>query len=151
MKKFNFTLAKLMEIKEQELKQQKERLSELRKKQITLEEEKDELLRKSKNCNDDFNQKMSTVGLGVNEIQSTKVYLMRLRDDMLDLDNKIVQAIHNVEMQVQVVAAATMDLRVVEKLKEKKLEEYNKELLKDEEHFIEEYINTAKHMSRENE
>ncbi|MEG2915126.1 MAG: flagellar FliJ family protein [Oscillospiraceae bacterium] len=151
MKKFNFTLAKLMEIKEQELKQQKERLSELRKKQITLEEEKDELLRKSKNCNDDFNQKMATVGLGVNEIQSTKVYLMRLRDDMLDLDNKIVQAIHNVEMQVQVVAAATMDLRVVEKLKEKKLEEYNKELLKDEEHFIEEYINTAKHMSRENE
>ena len=49
MKKFKFTLDKLMDIKEQQLKQQKEKLGELRKIQRTLEEEKAAALENTNN------------------------------------------------------------------------------------------------------
>ncbi len=151
MKKFAFSLSKLMEVKDQQLSQEKEKLGEFRRKLSDLEKELEENREKQKQTNNYYVAQMANGGLTVPEIQTTKNYIQRLRDEEQEIKENIEYAVQDVEFQVKVVVEITQDIKIMEKLKDKKIDEYNKMLQKDQEQFIEEFINTTKQMKNGNE
>ena len=151
MKKFEFSLSKLMEVKDQQLSQEKEKLGEYRRKLSEIEKELAENIQKQKDTNDFYVTQMARGGLTVPQIQTAKNYIERLKDEAEELLQDIEDAKQDVEMQVQLVVSITKDIKIMEKLKDKKQSEYNKLLQKDQEQFIEEFVNTSKQMKRVNE
>lgn len=139
MKKFQFTLQKLMDFRQQELDRQKNTLSVLQAELQRIYEEKDELSRKV----EEFSAELGEVcrsGAQAYEISVRKRYIVSLQQEIHARELSAAQKQEEINRQLGVVVEATKDVRTLEKLEEKQLEDYKAAAVKENEQFIEEFV-----------
>ncbi len=139
MKRFEFSLNKLMGYKKQVLDREKNDLAHLRRQQQQMLDEKSELEARLTYSNNEFCQK-SGVGMTVLQITMFKSYHQSLSQQIKELEASIEKMEEKVQKQLGVVIEATKEVSSLEKLEEKQLEEYNFTVAKQEEQFISEYV-----------
>ena len=143
MKKFEFTLQKMLSYKEQLLEKEKNALMQLRseKNQITehialLEAQFDqinkELLEKTRESVD------------AEKIKGHRFQLDNTRHQLRQLRIELQQIEAAIERQLRVVVSITQEVEGMEKLREKQQEEYNYNLAKSEELMVAELVNTQR-------
>ena len=139
MKKFQFTLQKLMDFRQQELDRQKNTLSVLQAELQRIYEEKDGLSRKV----EEFSAELEEVcrsGAQAYEISVRKRYIVSLQQEIHARELSAAQKQEEINRQLGVVVEATKDVRTLEKLEEKQLEDYKAAAVKENEQFIEEFV-----------
>lgn len=142
MKKFAFSLQKLLDYKEQMFDIEMTVLADMRAVLTRLEQELAEMKDDQNSRAAQLRQKMMR-GIPAIEMETHKNYLTML-------DFSIKQKAQQIEMQKVVidkqadkVREAKIEISTMEKLKERKLEEYNHAAGKAEEIFIEEFVANA--------
>lgn len=142
MKKFQFTLEKLLDYKDQVLEKEKNDLAYLHAEKNSALEHKEELEQYMKEAQDDFNYRAQK-GISPMEMFMFKEYHNTLRLSIEDTTREIEKLEASIEKQTGVVTEASKDVKSLEKLEEKQLEDYKFRLTKADEAFIEEYVNSA--------
>ncbi len=142
MKRFNFTLGKLLDYKDQVLSKEKNDLAGLRSQKVTLEEEIADLESKLSLSGEEYSVK-AAAGMSVNDIVMFKNFHTALIRQIKEKEDTLKRLEEDISHQLAVVVQASKDVNSLEKLKEKQLEEYKFNLNKSEERFIEEYVTTA--------
>lgn len=143
MKKFKFSLEKLLEIREQELKSERDELAKLNAQKRDMELEVERLLIRFDETNREL-VNSARLGIAQQEMVLKKAFINKLSDDMRVLRYKISHMDTKIDAQMVVVMEASRSVKVIEKLKEKRVEEYHKEELKAEEQFIEEFVSATR-------
>lgn len=146
MKKFQFSLKKLLDYKQQVLDSEKNELSLLRNKKREAEEELLETRALLKKSNKEYIRRME-IGLSAQEMIIQKRYLKSLTDSIVQLQKIISIYEDQIEKQLLVVVEATKEVSTMEKLEEKQLSDYNDAVRKSEENFIQEYVTNSKYYS----
>ena len=139
MKRFEFSLNKLMNYKQQVLDREKNDLAHLRRQQQQLMDEKQELEERLRSSNEEFCEK-SGVGMNVIQITMFKSYHQSLTQQINDLQSSIVEMEVKVQNQLNNVIEATKEVSSLEKLEDRQLEDYKFRSAKEEERFISEYV-----------
>ncbi|MBS7369715.1 MAG: flagellar export protein FliJ [Oscillospiraceae bacterium] len=141
MKKFRFSLEKLKDFREQELDRQKNTLAAL---QAELRGVLDEIeeLKKQLAVQDAELSKVSAAGASAYDIALRKRYIVTIQADIHLKEQQAARKQNDINRQLDVVVEATKDVRTMEKLEEKQLEEYKFLENKENEQFIEEFVST---------
>lgn len=142
MKKFTFTLQKLMDFREQELDRQKNTLGLLRAELQRINDETDELREKIERHSAEL-EELCFGGAQAFEISVRKRYIISLQQEIHAKEQQAALKRQEIEKQLGVVVEATKDVRTLEKLEEKQLEEYRAAATKENENFIEEFVSNA--------
>lgn len=142
MKKFTFTLQKLMDFREQELDRQKNTLGLLRVELQRIYDETDELRTKIAIQSAEL-EELCYNGAQAFEISIRKRYIISLQQEIHAKEQQAAIKQQEIEKQLGVVVEATKDVRTLEKLEEKQLEEYKAAATKENESFIEEFVSNA--------
>lgn len=142
MKKFQFSLQKLMDFREQELDRQKNILSILQG-ELRMIEESTEQLRRKVFAESQELERVCSGGAPVYEVSVRKRYIVTLQQEIHMKEAQAVQKKAEIDAQLGVVVEATKDVKTLEKLEEKQLEEYKALELKENEQFIEEFVSNA--------
>ena len=131
MKKFQFTLQKLMDFRQQELDRQKNTLSALQADLQRIYAEKEQLIKQV----EEFSAELETVcrqGAQAFEISVRKRYIVTLQQEIHAKDASAARKQEEINKQLGVVFEA--------KLEEKQLEDYKAAANKENEQFIEEFV-----------
>lgn len=139
MKKFQFTLQKLMDFRQQELDRQKNTLSALQADLQRIYREKEELIRRVEESSEELDL-VCRQGAQAFEISVRKRYIVTLQQEIHEHDASAAVKQQEINKQLGVVVEATKDVRTLEKLEEKQLEEYKAAAAKENEQFIEEFV-----------
>ncbi|MBP1542661.1 MAG: flagellar export protein FliJ [Oscillospiraceae bacterium] len=142
MKKFQFSLQKLMDFREQELDRQKNTLSALRGELFRIEEATAELRRKVADESAQL-ERVCAEGAQAVEISMRKRYIVTLQQEIHSREEQAALKKLEIDKQLGVVVEATKDVKTLEKLEEKQLEEYKALETKENEQFIEEFVSGA--------
>lgn len=142
MKKFQFSLQKLMDFREQELDRQKNTLSALRGELFRIEEAATELRMKVAEESEQL-ERVCIEGAQIYEISMRKRYIVTLQQEIHLREEQARIKQQEIEEQLGVVVEATKDVKTLEKLEEKQLEEYKALEQKENEQFIEEFVSGA--------
>ena len=139
MKKFQFTLQKLMDFRQQELDRQKNTLSALQAELQRIYQEKEELIRRVEESSQDL-EIICRQGAQVFEVSVRKRYIVSLQQEIHAHDASAAMKQQEINKQLGVVVEATKDVRTLEKLEEKQLEDYKAAANKENEQLIEEFV-----------
>lgn len=139
MKKFNFSLQKVLEIKEQFLENLKIELSNLNHEYRKVEKFIVELKEKFEDVNNEFTEK-SRISVSVGEMMYYKMYMDRILKNIESKEEEKAVLMKSIEAKRIEIINMNMEISTLEKLKEKEIEKYNKILEKKEEIFIEEFV-----------
>ena len=139
MKKFQFTLQKLMDFREQELDRQKNALAVLQGDLKRIQDRRDELTALVVRYSNDL-VAAGSAGVSAAEMAMRKRYIVTLQQEIHGCEQLAVLKRQEIEKQLAVVVDATKDVRTLEKLEEKQLEEYKAAEGKENELFIEEFV-----------
>ncbi|MBQ8170488.1 MAG: flagellar export protein FliJ [Oscillospiraceae bacterium] len=142
MKKFRFTLQKLKDFREQELDRQKNTLNALRGELLRIEAATEELRRKVAAESADL-ERICSEGAQVYEVSVRKRYIVTLQQEIHMKEAQAAEKRIEIEKQLGIVVEATKDVKTLEKLEEKQLEEYKALEIKENEQFIEEFVSGA--------
>lgn len=142
MKKFQFSLQKLMDFREQELDRQKNTLNALRGELFKIEEATAQLRRKVLTESAEL-ERVCSNGAQAYEISMRKRYIVTLQQEIHAKEAQAIEKRAEIEAQLGVVVEATKDVKTLEKLEEKQLEEYKALETKENEQFIEEFVSGA--------
>lgn len=146
MKKFQFSLDKLLNFKQQMLQKEKNELARLRSEQEQCRDERQKMLRNAEQANRRFNEDFQN-GMAMAEVTLRKGYINGCHQQAKVLENTIARYEQMIQNQLQVVVEATKEVSTIEKLKEKQWEEYKMASQKAEEAFIEEYVSHSQFYS----
>lgn len=139
MKKFQFSLQKLMDFREQELDRQKNTLSMLQADLRRIQEAREILLDKVDEQSEQL-ERVCRLGSSASDIAMRKRYIVTLQQEIHLKEQQALQKQQEIKQQLGVVVEATKDVKTLEKLEEKQLEEYNHQAGKENEQFIEEFV-----------
>ena len=139
MKKFQFSLQKLMDFREQELDRQKNTLSMLQADLRRIQEAREILLDKVDEQSEQL-ERVCRLGSSASDIAMRKRYIVTLQQEIHLKEQQALQKQQEIGQQLGVVVEATKDVKTLEKLEEKQLEEYNHQAGKENEQFIEEFV-----------
>lgn len=139
MKKFEFSLKKLQNYKEQLLKKEKNILADLRKQLLLLNEEKNDLIRQRRIKNEELNKRILK-GLSPQHIALHKSYIDSITEKIANINLNIANLENRIQQQLEVVVEITKEIDSYEKLEQKQFEEYKKVETKQNELFIEEFV-----------
>ena len=142
MKRFEFSLEKMLDYKNQVLMDEKNRLAELRQKLDRLTQTLNALREEYARCNDELNEKTQK-GLVPQEISLRKSYLNSLNDRIKMQTQQVKLAQIRVNDQMMVVVKVSQDISTLEKLREHQYEEYLLEESKETQLLIEEFVANA--------
>lgn len=142
MKRFEFSLNKLKDFKEQVLEKEKNDLAHLRRQQQQYLDDKNALEEKLRRSNKEFCEK-SAQGITVMQVTTFKGYHHSLTEQIKELEASIEKMEVKVRKQLGVVIEATKEVSSLDKLEEKQLEDYNFKAAKAEEQFIAEYVTNS--------
>lgn len=142
MKRFAFSLEKMLDYKNQLLRDEKNRLADRRRKLDRLIDALNSLRQKFLHCNRELNDQ-SRQGLTPPEISTRKHYLNALNDQIKLQMQQVKLAQIRVDEQVAVVVAVSQDISTLEKLKERQHEEYLLEESKELQLLIEEFVSNT--------
>lgn len=142
MKKFTFGLDTVLDYKNQILSNLKlehgKIIAELNQQETILED----LKKRYFEYVNDFNEKKLS-GITIIEARAFEMYIKQIDDQIKFQTNKIAQIRKLEEKKRQEVIEAKREAAAIEKLKEKKIEQYNKDVKKKEELFIEEFVSNS--------
>lgn len=139
LKKFQFSLQKLMDFREQELDRQKNTLSMLQADLRHIQEARELLLDKVDEQSEQL-ERVCRLGSSASDIAMRKRYIVTLQQEIHLKEQQALLKQQEIEKQLGVVVEATKDVKTLEKLEEKQLEEYNHQAGKENEQFIEEFV-----------
>ena len=139
MKKFEFTLGRMLDYKDQLLDKEKNGLMQLRKQKEKIDNKIQSLQNDFSTLNDSLVEK-SKKGISVNEIQCFNFQMENIRKQIKQLKLEQAAMASAVERQLQVVIALSQEVTGLDKLQEKQLEEYKYLQNKADELVISEYI-----------
>lgn len=139
MKKFKFSLEKLLDYKEQILQKEKNDLARLRQQRQEAVEERLRTVDRTKEFNGRFVAD-SSQGMKLSDITLAKSYINSLLEYTRQLEKMISIYDRQIEEQLQVVIEATREVSAIQHLKEKQLEEYRYQVQKADELMIEEFV-----------
>jgi len=128
-----------MDFRQQELDRQKNTLSALQADLQRIYQEKEELIRQVEQSSEDL-EIICRQGAQVFEISVRKRYIVSLQQEIHARDFSAARKQEEINKQLGVVVEATKDVRTLEKLEEKQLEEYKAAATKENEQFIEEFV-----------
>lgn len=143
MKKFNFSLMKVLEIKEQILKNLKIELNNMNQQLKNIEIDIKNLLVKYDETNKEFNEK-SSVSMTIGVMSYYKMYMNSILKNVEKKEEDKVIVNKKIEAKRREIINMNMEISSLEKLKEKEFEKYNESLLKSEEIFIEEFVTNSR-------
>ena len=139
MKKFEFTLDRLKDYREQILESEKNTLGVLRGQMHELEMTETQIIDTIEMKNEELWQTMQS-GTTPIEIAMMKRFVIAKQQELSETRILIQRKNREIEKQLEVVIAATQDVSSMEKLEEKQLEAHQAEELKENERFIEEFV-----------
>ena len=139
MKKFRFSLETLKDYRGQELDRQKNALSALQAELRRITEDIEVLTARLAQESEEL-VVISARGATANEIALRKRYIVTLQADIHLKEQQSLLKQEEINKQLDVVVEATKDVRTLEKLEEKQLEEYKFLENKENEQFIEEFV-----------
>ena len=139
MKKFSFSLQRLLNYKEQLFENERNILAEMQAVLSQLEQELNDMKNEHLRRVAEYNEKIIE-GLLPAEMQTHKYYLMVLDEGIRDKIEQIKLQQQAVDRQMDIVREAKLEISTIEKLKEKKLEEYIYTEAKADEQFINEFV-----------
>ncbi len=138
MRKFRFPLQKLLEIKEHKEKLVKNEMAKAQRKKVIYLNEKQDIINKYKNGLKNMKQEEKNKRLSVDKLQNYQKYFSYLKMEESERDNLIKLADEEIAIIAKKLVEARKEKRVLERLKEKKLQQYNYELRKEEQDFLDE-------------
>lgn len=143
MKKFNFPLQKVLDYRKQLLEVERNKLKLINAKILDIEQKRMELNREYEIKNSQFEEEAKN-GLPAMEYQTRQGYLASL----LEKDSELLYLLKTIkkqqEEQTKVVIKFNQNVLILERLKDKKIKEYDKYILKDAEKMIDEFVNSKK-------
>lgn len=139
MKKFQFSLQKLMDFRQQELDRQKNILSALQAEKRQIEESRELLVVKVTEQSEQLDR-VYRLGSTASDIAMRKRYIVTLQQEIHLREQQAIEKQREIEEQLSVVVEATKEVKTLEKLEEKQLEEYKNAANKENELFIEEFV-----------
>jgi len=145
VKKFHFSLQKLLKYKEQLFEAEQIILRDMRNLLSKMESDLEEMLAQRELRSEEFRGAVAG-GMFIYEIQLHQVFLRQLDHDIEQKRKQIQFQTRAVDKQIDKVRNARQEIITIEKLKEKKLEEYHYAEQKENELFIEEYVSTQRAM-----
>ena len=143
MKKFKFSLDSVLSYKQQVLDALKGEhaaiLAQIREQEAVLEA----VWQEYRDCNEEFRQRKAE-GITITDAMFYQNGLRVLEYDIQRETDKLEELKKKEEAKRQEVVDAKIDTSSIEKLKEKKLDIYNKEAAKSEELLIDEFVSSAR-------
>lgn len=143
MKKFKFSLQKLLNYKEQIFDIEQGVLAGMNARLHTLREELQSIRDTSRQSAAELNE-MAAKGCTALELARHKNYLVILDEAIAEKEWEIMLQRQAIERQTEKVRDAKVEISTMEKLKEKKLEEYQYRENKAQELFIDEFVNNKR-------
>ena len=143
MKKFEFTLQKMLNYKEQLLEKEKNALMQLRSEKNQITEHIALLEAQFDQINKELLQK-TRESVDAEKIKGHRFQLDNTRHQLRQLRIELQQIEAAIERQLRVVISITQEVEGMEKLREKQQEEYNYNLAKSEELMVAELVNTQR-------
>ena len=143
MKKFKFTLGRMLDYKDQLLDEEKNKLALLRKKKQEIDDHIESLLRELDKISVTMRQEQER-GITAFQLLSYESQRTNIRRQIEQLKKEQALAKLEVKRQVQVVVQATQEVSKLDKLQDKQLEEYRKMVMKAEELEIEEFVSSRR-------
>ena len=137
MKKFEFSLKKLSDYKEQVLKKEKNELAGLRRQQQIYIDQKRKLIDCLEKTNEQFNKERD---FSPQKMAVHKYYMSSLNEQIKQSIDHIASIQKKIDEQLQVVITATKEVNTLDKLEQKQIEEYKKAETRENELFIEEFV-----------
>lgn len=147
MKKFFFSLDTVLNYKEQVLESLKGEHARIIAKVRDCEREIEELETERYTCGRTLDAGRFR-GMSIREIRSYSDYLDALGKRIKKKEQRLAELQEEEERKREEVVEAKKETSSIEKLKEHKLEEYNKQVQKQEEQFIEEFVSTKNAMAK---
>lgn len=139
MKKFSFSLQKVLEIKEQTLENLKVELGNLNHEYKEVEHEIAIMKNKYSDVDIEFSEK-SSVSISVGEMTYYKMLLGSILRKIENKEEEKEKILKKIEDKRREIVSKNIEISSLEKLREKELEKYNSALAKSEELFIEEFV-----------
>ena len=140
MKKFVFTLEKVLSVKEQMYEVKRNELFILHQRLNDIENRIEDNEKEYKKYNEDVNEKLR-VGTTAPNIDAYKKYFVVLENEAIRLKKEKEEMNKKIAEKQQEVLDVKTEISGLEKLREKQFAEYNKELQKQQEREIEEFVN----------
>ncbi|MEZ3435906.1 MAG: flagellar export protein FliJ [Lachnospiraceae bacterium] len=147
MKKFFFPLDTVLSYKEQVLDGLKAEHAKILLKVRECERAIEELEQLHEECTAEFRQN-KTNGIKISEIHTYENYLEALGVKIRQKQEQLKRLVIKEEAKRNEVVEAKKETSSIDKLKEKKLKEYDKQVQKEEEQFIEEFVTTRRAMEK---
>lgn len=142
MKKFHFSLERMRSYKEQMLETQKNALRTLRHEKQQLDDRIEAYRAEMSRANRELLRKTHE-GISVVEVKSYRFQIENMRLQLEELGKEQKRMERMVERQMQVVLEAQQEVSGLDKLEEKQLEEYRRQVNKAEEDRIDEFVSQA--------
>ncbi len=143
MKKFIFSLQKVLEIKIQILKNLKNELSNLNQQIRNIETEIKYSLIKYDETNKEFNHK-SSVSITVGEMAYYKMYMSSILKNIEKKEEEKVFVNKKIDTKRREIVNMKMEITSLEKLRDKEYKKHTESLVKSEELFIEEFVSNSR-------
>lgn len=139
VKKFSFQLESVMNYKNQRLENKKAEHARIIAKVNEQNQKIDSLGEKFKGINLEYNEK-KVAGISIIEAMEYSGFLYKLEVE-IQQEKRLLNDLKKIEEEKRAeVVEVKIETSTLEKLKEKKLESYNKEVQKSEERYIEEFV-----------
>ena len=142
MKKFQFSLDSVLSFKQQVLDALKGEHAEILAQVRAQEDVLEAVWQEYRDCNEEYSQRKAE-GMTITDALVYQNGLRALEYDIQRETDKLEELRRKEEKKRQEVVDAKIDTSSIEKLKEHKLEDYNKAVQKDEEKLIDEFVSSA--------
>ncbi len=139
MKKFHFTLQRLYEVKKISENQLMREQEQINKRLLDLQNEKNALVYKFSHERDLFGEDCKS-GIRAQDMQSYGEYFDFLMDSLKKLEEKIQKCQAEKERCTQMLLKIINELKVLDKIKDEQFVEYNKELQKNDDKMLEDFL-----------
>ena len=139
MRKFEFSLGRIRDYKNSILDKEKSVLASLRMEQASIEKRIAELDNYEAEINEEMRNKIRE-GLSVGEIKMYEFRKNNIRDEKIALNHRLEFLAASIELQQKRIEKLKQETSSYDKLEEKQREEYNAEILKEQEQVISEFI-----------
>ena len=139
MKKFNFSLQKILEIKEQLLKNLKIELTSLNLECRNIEDHIKKLKVKFKSIDNEYVEK-TYKSISTGEMLYYKMLMESILKQIEVKEEEREILLKKMSVKRQEIISMNIEISSLEKLKEKEMEKYNKEFMRKEEIFIDEFV-----------
>jgi len=137
-KKFKYDLQSVLKVRAIKEKQEQEKFSEKQREFMTEKEKEEEIKEHKKNSENDLRQVFSKPVTDMGKIMSRKAHLEVVKEDLEKQIERVIESSKKLEEQRARLIESVKDKKVMEKHRERKLDEYGKMMLDLEQKFMDE-------------